>query len=268
MLAFGVVLKPRIARVVGGLGILVVAVAIVVFVDSSLDDGPASNVVAGQSSTTSTPTSGPLASSTTPASLSDQDAASSKLPTASNEQVDSPTVSSTVAQGSGQIFEPLRNTQSKFTRYANVPSTELDLAALTEAASRPDNGTVGDGQFRAACEYSHFSYDDPIVFPGQPGRSHLHMFYGNTEADAFTTTDSLVNSGGATCNGFELNRSAYWSPALLDGEGNIVVPDAIILYYKTKQPANVKPMPQGLQMIAGNVASQSRQSAAALVLRR
>ena len=27
-----------------------------------------------------------------------------------------------------------------------------------------------------------------------------------------------MNSGGATCNGFELNRSAYWSPALLDGE--------------------------------------------------
>ena len=95
MLTSGVVLKPRIARVVGVLGILVVALAIVVLVDSS---------------PTSTTTSGPLASSTTPASLSDQDAASSKLSTASNEQVESPTAGSTVAHGSGQIFEPLRNT--------------------------------------------------------------------------------------------------------------------------------------------------------------
>lgn len=153
---------------------------------------------------------------------------------------------------SGEVFEVLRNDQPKFSRFAAVPSAELDLDALTTVAPRPDNGTVGDGQFRVACEYSHFAYDDPIVFPGEPGRSHLHMFFGNTLTDAHTTTESLVNSGGATCNGFELNRSAYWTPALLDGEGNVVVPDAIILYYKSKDVDSVQPMPQGLKMVAGN----------------
>jgi hypothetical protein len=165
---------------------------------------------------------------------------------------DTGSVSAAEAARVGQLLEALRNEQDKFSRYADVPSAQLDLSALTEAASRPDNGTVGDGQFRAACEYSHLGYDDPIVFPGQPGKSHLHMFFGNTTVDSFTTVDSLVDSGGGTCNGFELNRSGYWTPALLDGKGNVVIPDSIILYYKTKFPDEVQPMPQGLQMLAGN----------------
>lgn len=160
--------------------------------------------------------------------------------------------SSTSTSAPDTVFEPLRNAQPKFSQFATVPSAQLDIGALTEAAERPDNGTVGDGQFRLACEYSHFSYDDPIVFPGEPGRSHLHMFFGNTDVDAFTTDSSLRDSGGGTCNGFELNRSGYWTPALIDGDGNAVVPDRIILYYKTKQPQAVQAMPQGLKMVAGN----------------
>lgn len=136
-------------------------------------------------------------------------------------------------------------------------SDALSLAALTEPATVRDNGTVGDGQFRAACQYSHFAYDDPIVYPNQPGRSHLHMFFGNTDVHAGTTTSSLVNSGGGTCNGFELNRSGYWTPALLDGRGNAVVPEMIILYYKTKQPDRVQRMPQGLKMVVGNATAES-----------
>ena len=136
-------------------------------------------------------------------------------------------------------------------------SDDLNLSVLTEPALVRDNGTVGDGQFRAACQYSHFAYDDPIVYPNQPGRSHLHMVFGNTGVTAATTTASLVNSGGGTCNGFELNRSGYWTPALLDGRGNAVVPEMIILYYKTKQPHRVQRMPQGLKMVVGNANAES-----------
>ncbi len=149
-------------------------------------------------------------------------------------------------------FESMRNDQDKFTRYISVPSDQLSIEALTEPAPRPDNGGSPEGQFRLACEYSHFSYDDPIIYPGQPGKSHFHMFFGNTETNANTTENTLINSGGATCQGYELNRSAYWVPALLDGKGNAVVPFQIIIYYKTKSPDSVIPMPQGLQMIGGN----------------
>ena len=158
---------------------------------------------------------------------------------------------------STEAFEVIRNRQDKFSRFESVPSAQLDLGALTEPAPVTDNGYSPDGQFRVACEYSHFGYDDPIIFPGEPGRSHLHMFFGNTITDAFTTEEQLLDSGGGTCSGFELNRSAYWTPALLDGQGNLVVPDSIILYYKTKFPDAVTGMPQGLQMLAGNTQSES-----------
>lgn len=159
--------------------------------------------------------------------------------------------------GSTRTYESIRNRQNKFTRYTDVPSAQLQLPNLTERARKRDNGASKEGQFRIACEYSHFGDDDPIVFPGQPGASHLHMFFGNTETDAFTTNESLVDSGGGTCSGYELNRSAYWFPALLDGKGNAVVPDKIIIYYKTKDPSTVTAMPQGLQMIAGNTTAES-----------
>jgi hypothetical protein len=167
------------------------------------------------------------------------------------------TVTPAPSGGANAGLEAIRNRNPLFDRYATVPSDQLDLSALTDPALVKDNGTVGDGQFRAACEYSHFAYDDPIVFPGQSGRSHLHMFFGNTLTNAHTTTDSLVNSGGGSCNGFELNRSAYWTPALLDGKGNAVVPDQIILYYKTKQPEKVQRMPQGLKMVSGNTRAET-----------
>ncbi len=163
-------------------------------------------------------------------------------------------------RGDTEAYESIRNDQDKFTRFADVPSIDLDLQSLTEPAPVDDNGASPEGQFRVACEYSHFGADDPIIFPGQPGASHLHMFFGNTETNAFTTEDELINSGGGTCSGFELNRSAYWVPALLDGRGNAVVPDQIILYYKTKFPGSVTAMPQGLQMLAGNLDAESFQA--------
>ena len=171
-----------------------------------------------------------------------------------------PPSNANAAGGSTERYESIRNRQERFSRYHSVPSAQLSMGALTESAPRPDNGPSPEGQFRVACEYSHFGSDDPIIFPGQPGASHLHMFFGNTLTDASTTEEQLLNTGGGTCSGFELNRSAYWTPALLDGRGNAVVPDAIILYYKTKFPGQVSPMPQGLQMLAGNFDRESFQT--------
>jgi len=163
------------------------------------------------------------------------------------------------------VFEPLRNKQAKFSQFADVPSDQLDFGALTMATDRADNGPQSvEGQFRVLCEYSHISYDDPIVFPGQPGRSHLHMFFGNTNTNAFTTTESLVNSGGGTCNGFELNRSAYWFPAMLKGEEAVIAPHSIVVYYKTKNPGNAVALPQGLKLVAGNPRAETFQPSPAL----
>ena len=136
----------------------------------------------------------------------------------------------------------VRNTNHDNSPYRNVPSAELRLEDhygprseyLSEVSGNPEPSfpIAAGGQFRASCEFSHFGYDDPLVFPGRPGASHLHMFFGNTDVNAFSTYDSLLNSGSSTCNGQELNRTGYWVPALFDAQGAVRIPERVVVYYK------------------------------------
>jgi hypothetical protein len=118
---------------------------------------------------------------------------------------------------------------------------------------------VDVGAFRFLCAPSHNAYDDPVVYPGQPGRSHLHTFFGNTLADANSTYQSLRTTGESTCNNL-LNRSAYWMPALMNGQGKVVMPDYASIYYKrmpssdprcTTQATACVAMPRGLRFVFG-----------------
>ena len=113
------------------------------------------------------------------------------------------------------------------------------------------------GAFRTDCKVSHFGYNDPIVYPGQNGASHLHTFFGNTGVNAFTTQSSLENSGNSTCNGGILNRSGYWMPTIVNTRtGAPVMPTRVLVYYKTSyygvSPGQSTIPPAGLRMIAGN----------------
>ncbi len=130
------------------------------------------------------------------------------------------------------------------------PSTTPRLAPTD------DRGIANDiGAFRVNCGVSHFSFDDPIVYPGQPGKAHLHMFFGNSGVNAASTATSIATTGGSTCSGGTLNRSAYWVPAMVDGSGKVVMPTSQLFYYKTGYngiaPAKVQPPAAGLRMIAG-----------------
>jgi hypothetical protein len=111
------------------------------------------------------------------------------------------------------------------------------------------------GNFRTFCGFSHLSYDDPIMYPGQPGVSHLHMYFGNTGADANSSYQSLRSSGSSTCQGGPLNRTGYWIPAVQNAAGRVVVPDYFELYYKGNGSQDmirsVQTNPNGLRMIAG-----------------
>jgi hypothetical protein len=122
---------------------------------------------------------------------------------------------------------------------------------LMPTTEQPDVSNVG--AFRISCKYSHMAYDDPIVFPGQPGRSHLHTFFGNTETNGNSTASSLLNSGNSTCTGGTINRSAYWIPSLINTmNGAPLAPSDAIFYYKGDGVPNIQPMPNGLRMIAGD----------------
>ena len=115
------------------------------------------------------------------------------------------------------------------------------------------------GAFRFLCAPGQIAYDDPVVYPGQPGKSHLHQFFGNMLANANSTYESLRTTGDSTCNN-KLNRSAYWIPAMLDGKGHVVKPKYVADYYKRlpkdspecqKRGEECVAQPDGIRYITG-----------------
>jgi Domain of unknown function (DUF1996) len=170
---------------------------------------------------------------------------------------------------------PLRNSAFDSRPYSNTLSNALNtnasddsFAMVGRAGFREDlfkHPTITESEcstsacplreasaFRTLCVFSHFNYDDPIVYPNQQHAAHLHMYLGNTSANAFTTSSSIANEGSGSCSGYELNRTAYWVPALLDSNGNPRTPDFVRIYYKAQGGRLIQNMPQGLKMLAGN----------------
>jgi len=113
----------------------------------------------------------------------------------------------------------------------------------------------GTGNFRTHCEESHVSNDDPLVYPNEPGAAHEHVFFGFSEADAYTTINTLEDaSAPSTCEGRTLNQSAYWAPSLYSADGTLLKYIEPLIYYKSGYhiPADlIQVPPAGLVMIAG-----------------
>jgi hypothetical protein len=130
-------------------------------------------------------------------------------------------------------------------------ASSLLVRATSEQAMPSDVGA-----FRTSCALSHMNSDDAIVYPGQPGRAHLHAYFGNTGTNAYSNAESLKNSGNSTCRGGIANRSAYWVPAVLDKRAAPVKPANAQVYYKTGYngiaPRDIQLFPEGLRMIAGD----------------
>ncbi len=104
--------------------------------------------------------------------------------------------------------------------------------------------------FVSGCRFSHRNNDDPIVFPGEPGRSHDHTFIGNNTTNAFSTLATL-KAGTSSCRRIG-DTAAYWVPTLIASGGQLVFPRTASVYYRRRTLAPVQPFPQGLKMIAGN----------------
>jgi hypothetical protein len=142
---------------------------------------------------------------------------------------------------------------------SNFPAA-ADLARAGQTGAIPPSAAPDDlGAFRFICTAGPLRYDDPVVYPGRPGVSHLHQFFGNTGANASSTYASLRASGDSTCMN-RLNRSAYWIPAMLNGRGQVVRPDFVTIYYK-RRPARdpgcqridsqCVQLPRGLRFVFG-----------------
>ncbi len=131
----------------------------------------------------------------------------------------------------------------------------LGVVALILAVPQPSLA-ASDGEFFFPCGFSHRSMDDPIVFPRQPGASHMHDFVGNKSTDAFSTARSLSRHG-TTCR-VRKDRSAYWFPELIVN-GKRQKPVKIQLYYRNGVSASPRPFPFGLKIVQGNHDAKSPQ---------
>lgn len=154
---------------------------------------------------------------------------------------------------------PVPNTSGGLPR--GNPGVDRQLIGSHRRSRRQNDGTA---TWRTDCEFSHMNFDDPVVFPGQPGRSHLHAYFGNTAINANTNLDNLPNTGRSTCAGGTANRSGYWIPAMLDmRDRRPVKPEGATIYYKSSyhgvKSTEIRQFPPGLRILAGNSTATSPQ---------
>jgi hypothetical protein len=137
-------------------------------------------------------------------------------------------------------------------------------ALMVAAASLPSSAVAssrGSGGWITICPYDHSLADDPILFLGQPGVSHLHDFLGNTSTDAYSTYPAMV-AAETTC-GTAADTAGYWTPALFSSDAR-VLPEGFYadgeatrntFYYRTDNVVDsyhVTAFPPNFQMVAGN----------------
>lgn len=144
----------------------------------------------------------------------------------------------------------------------SVPGILEERIYATDQQPNPSD----EGGFRTVCFLAQVAPIDPIVLPDQPGKSHLHNFFGNGSMTASSTAETMA-SGGSTCRGGIVNQSSYWTPAVLDG-ARWVPPVALIVYYKNgfRLPADTvfQPIPRGLKIVAGDPLAKTADQALGL----
>ncbi|MFC6082502.1 DUF1996 domain-containing protein [Sphaerisporangium aureirubrum] len=123
----------------------------------------------------------------------------------------------------------------------------------TPTPTLPPN-VVRVAEFLADCPFSHRLPDDPIIFPGLPGASHMHSFFGNLTTNASSTVQSLL-AGRSNCSP-STDLSSYWTPTLYNGT-TAVEPSIVTFYYlgegvRDDVRERIMPLPLGLRIVAGN----------------
>lgn len=146
---------------------------------------------------------------------------------------------------------PADDSKVDFSVHAGV--TDIRIAALVQ---RPTPAGDNTGAFRTVCYRATMGYFDPIVHPGEDNSSHLHQFFCNDGINPSSTAETLLSQGGSTSRGGAMNKSAVWTPTIIDTLDNSPRPGrAMIVYYKTgfaTDHPSTQPVPVGLKMIFGD----------------
>jgi hypothetical protein len=131
------------------------------------------------------------------------------------------------------------------------------LTTATPAAASP--GWI------VTCPHSHFSHDDPIVHPGEPGAAHEHEFIGNRTVDAHSTYDGSVGQP-TTCP--KNDSAGYWLPSFYEGTRRMTSGYSATgrftrntVYYRNNLngyvPWAIKAPPEGLKIVVGKAKATS-----------
>jgi hypothetical protein len=170
------------------------------------------------------------------------------------------------AKGSGKSGRMLLRQR---TPMVTVAMLALVLVAVTLGRTvHPAGHAAEDPEIRMECDIDHYGQDDPIVYPGQPGVSHMHSFYGNTSTNAYTTPATLAANLSSCSYLQQYDRSAYWIPSLYyknpDGTSTKVsdASQQLVIYYQKPGGAGgpkITPFPVGLRMVAGDSHATSPQ---------
>ncbi|GIG01180.1 DUF1996 domain-containing protein [Catellatospora citrea] len=205
-------------------GPVVLAVAVVSLLVSGVGEEPAASGPAAQAAV-ATPTAAPTSSAATPTAPASSPAAPAPPKT-------------------GWVPVNLEEQAAK------------TAAFLARTPAKVTGNPVKVPEFHATCTVSHHADDDPIVFPGLPGASHNHTFWGNKSTTSATTPASL-RTAATTCSP-KLDRSAYWIPTLYQN-GRVIDPDEITVYYgsRLKDPGKTRPFPYGLRVVEGDPKKKS-----------
>jgi hypothetical protein len=145
-------------------------------------------------------------------------------------------------------------------RYLLLASLTLAVVLVPTPASASSPGWIVE------CVYSHSGADDPIIFPGQSGASHLHDFLGHTGMNADSTYTTVIADPTATsCPVVSGDTAGYWTPALYE-DGNRILPAGEgpfgretrqRFYYRKSDGATITPFPPGFAMVIGNSTATS-----------
>jgi hypothetical protein len=140
------------------------------------------------------------------------------------------------------------------------PGYILANPQVTVTASQATPPNAYFHEFQADCSANHTLPDDPIVFPGQAGASHMHTFMGNTATTANSTTVASFEAGGTTCLA-PGDKSGYWMPTMYNGATAVLPIGPQVIYYKTNliDYTSVRPFPKGLRYLVGSPGNNATQ---------
>lgn len=155
-----------------------------------------------------------------------------------------------------------RVTPPTYQGMADIPSVKTGKVkpGTVQCVTIAFGGTCQEAKVRFTSDVAKINYDDPIVFPRQPGASHCHMYWGNYFINAYTTFATLRTNNRSTAAGADLNASGYWAPCLwmenLNGDGKDYAqkPEgSIIIYYEESDDtaARSAELPLGVRYVTG-----------------